>query len=106
MTNKNHDSFLERFRDTPPDPKYTEILRLEEMLNDAKIPGIIIRHLDGYIIDIKKDAYHRICSVEQRVCSRNRDKNLVELRIERGTRRSMTAEEAFEEVRKGWEETE
>lgn len=106
MTNKNHDSFLERFRDAPPDPKYTEILELHKMMDNENVPHLLTPRLDGYTIDVLPSSHSRYGTAEQHMCSKGADKGLIEVRLYQRGWKKMDAADAMEAFRAGKERRE
>lgn len=76
--------------------KYTEILKLKDMLEKAGIPFKFEDSFDGYHICYPKAGEERVCSVIEHCGSYGHDKDLLEIMG------LLTEEEAAEDDVAGW----
>lgn len=97
--------------DSITNPKYTEILKLREMLNNENIPNSLRKKHDGWQILYGTP---RVCSVVQNSFSYGADNNLLEIMglVTEGSgsvdsvKGFLTAEDVFCRIQKHYEETE
>ena len=91
-----------------PNAKYTEILKLKKMLEDANIPfSFRSNHFDGYQICYPEAGEKRVCSVVQFSGSYGCNDNLLEIMglltesesIDDDVVGSLSAENVFERIR-------
>lgn len=94
------------------DSKYTEILRLKGMLDEAKIPNEFHKFMDGWQVVYQSDDSHRIMDAVEHYGSYGQENNLLEimglLTPEEDEYDSvagyLTAQNVFDRIKKHYEE--
>ena len=94
------------------DPKYTEILKLDKMLTESRIPHVLQKHLDGWQIIYPEAGKKRVMDAIENFGSYGHEKNLLEIMglltpeeaeydIVAGY---LTAQDVFKRIEKHWDD--